>query len=164
MQQRLIPAIDDYIDIQGILLNSSPDDHYVLVIGSIQRPGTLSVDEDPVYIVTTTYTTRTGQLDFEVWPTNIFRDVLPPWPRDIQPAHYFTELAKHVFDHTQWPGGVRHESLGVTHGAKHQFDLFHMKVVCSCTRDYFLCLASGCFLVRETARRGMDSGVRLMIQ
>jgi hypothetical protein len=36
---------------------------------------------------------------------------------DIQSAHYFTELAKHVFSHTRWPGGIRRESFGVTHGA-----------------------------------------------
>jgi hypothetical protein len=78
VQPRLIPTIDDYIKIQGLLLNSSPDDHYVLVVGSIRRPGPLYVDEDPVYVVTATYNIRTGQLGFEVWPVNIFGVVLPP--------------------------------------------------------------------------------------
>jgi hypothetical protein len=116
---------------------------------SIQRPGPLYADEDPVYIDTATYNTHNRQLDFEVWPANIFRDVLTPWPGGIQPTHYSTELAKHVFGHTRWPGAVHRKSFGVTHGAKHQFNLFHMEVVCSCTRDYFLCLASGCFLLRQ---------------
>jgi hypothetical protein len=133
VQLRLISTIDDCIDIQGIPLNSSPDDHYVLVIESIQRPGTLYLDEDPAYIVTATYNTHTQQLDFEVWPANIFRDVLTPWPGGIQPTHYSTELAKHVFGHTRWLGGVHRKSFGVTHETKHQFDLFHMGVVCSCT-------------------------------
>jgi hypothetical protein len=163
VQPRLIPTIDDYIDTQSILLNSSSDDHYVLIIESIQRPGPLYLDEDPVYIITATYNTHTRQLDFEVWPANIFRDVLTPWPGGIQPTHYSTEPAKHVFGHTRWPGAVHRESFGVTHGAKHQFDLFHMGVVCSCTRDYFLCLV-GLFSSTGTARLGMDSDVRLLIQ
>jgi hypothetical protein len=36
---------------------------------------------------------------------------------DIQSAQYFTELAKQVFGHTRWPGGIHRESFGVTRGA-----------------------------------------------